>query len=213
MITNPRGEATKWHWISPTKYLFRIGSITASSAFSALINGAPTSTRVDYDNDLKEGSLPPALPDWLQSYGWMLLYNTTRGNYRQIKYTSLASNYITTETSVDDWADNDVITAASQTIASTYSDIDISALFPANTTAILVEVQVQNAANRFSAALHPFETYSSYKKRVTEQQVVGVVFYKTELLNVIDQKIGLGLTHAGGTSGLYLRGLGYTTEV
>ena len=170
IATWPQGLVPKFTPKSVATELWRRDNANNSS-FEAQINGTPTATTVVYDNDVQENSLPDptARPQW----GKVILHNITRGNSRKITNVNLATNTITTESSVDDWADNDIITIGSQTCDykagytySRYFDVDISAEVPA--TAIAVLVQISNneqsgmgAVNQNGMGTHPFTTYST----------------------------------------------------
>jgi hypothetical protein len=70
--------------------------------FEAKINGTPTATIVRYSNDNGEDKLKKGA----------LLHNKTKGNFRKISSTvdpDSGSNTITTEASVDNWANGDKI--------------------------------------------------------------------------------------------------------
>lgn len=148
-----------------------------NSSFEALIDatgsGGLTTTNVPYKNDVRENSLPE-MPTYPQ-FGRVILYNITRGNSRRITGVNLATNVITTESSTDNWANNDVITIGSRTctylLGQTYSryfDVDISAEVPASAFAVLLEVfNVEMSGvgahlqNCFGC--HPFEAFADSK--------------------------------------------------
>ena len=105
--------ATKFTAYASSNELWRGPANCCDSPFDALINGNPTATSVVYDNDTRENSLPnPAVSP---QFGKVILHNITRGNSRKITSVNFATNTITTESSSDDWADNDIITIGSPT--------------------------------------------------------------------------------------------------
>ena len=192
---------TKFTPKSQTTVLFRNHQVENSS-FEALINGTPTATSVVYDNDVRELSLPDiaTYPQW----GKVILHNITRGNSRKITGVNTATNTITTESSSDNWANNDIITIGSQTCDEkqgySYSrlfDIDISDEVPATAVAALIYSTMQNLSGIGSAAQdfaywHPFETYSIAKlsgHACTAAHQAQIIYHTVP---IIEQKICLG---------------------
>ena len=144
-----------------------------NSSLEALINGAPTATSVVYDTDVRGKSLPNFTS---AQFGVVILHNITRGNSRRIAGVNLGTKTLTTESSVDDWADNDIITIGSQTCISirsghtysSYFDLDISAEVPATAFAVMLEIFNNEksgvgayAQNNFGC--HPYEVYGDAK--------------------------------------------------
>ena len=181
------------------------------SSFEALINGTPTATSVVYDNDVRENSLPDITP--YPQWGKVILHNITRGNSRKITGINTATNTITTESSSDDWADNDVITIGSQTCvcagAHTYSyffDIDISAEVPSTATSMLIYLSTRNysgigAAAQDQTITHPFEAFSAAKasgQMCTAAYQSEVVY---AVLPIVNQKICLAFGIWGAVTG------------
>lgn len=135
---------------------------TRTGPFTAKINGAPTSTSVVYDGDANE-NLFNGLWAGATFWGRIILHNTTRGNSRKVVSVNLATNTITTESSTDDWADNDDITTQSQTNAAVgMFDLDLSASVPATWAAILINGKFLDnsgagGGNSRDAWWHPYE--------------------------------------------------------
>ena len=191
--------ATKFTLLSVADYMFRQDAVCDSS-FEAQINGNPTPTSVVYDNDLREDSLPS--PSFSQ-FGKVILHNITRGNSRKITSVNTSTNTITTEESNDDWANDDVITTASQTCVlklghnySYFFDIDASAAVPATATAALFYFLSTNLSgtanpNQDHLCYHP---YSPYTAGNVAGQVCSAA-YQSEVvwpvLPVVDQKVCL----------------------
>ena len=85
----------------------------------------------------------------------------------------IANNAITTESSTDDWADNDVITVQTQQsgFGAGYFEVDVSASVAATVTGVFVVLNAQDQssaglANR-NFAVHPYATYNSAKLHTT----------------------------------------------
>ncbi|UCD22671.1 MAG: hypothetical protein JSW22_03335 [Chloroflexota bacterium] len=184
------------------------------SSFQAEINGNPTATSVVYDNDVREGSLPDitGYPQW----GKVFLHNVTRGNSRKITGINTATNTLTTESSSDDWADNDIITIGSQTCVvlggHSYSrmfDVDVSAEVPSTATAVLLYTSTRNlsgtgASLQDTLLFHPFESYIVHKlfaQRCTAAYQSTNVYHP---IVINDHKIcvGFGLYGAVTASGM-----------
>jgi len=141
----------------------------AASPFSAVINGSPSATSVVYDGEANENALN-GLASGASYWGRIILHNTTRGNSRKIVSINLGTNTITTESSTDDWADDDVITCQSQTNANAgYFDVDVSAEVPATTEAILIFAMHYDNEGNFDGNrgvnFHPYEAYNAGKRQ------------------------------------------------
>jgi len=145
------------------------------SPFSADINaagaGGLTPTNVPYD-----GAANVNMFVGLQAYdgsaywGQIILHNTTRSNSRKVVSVNIFANMITTTSSTDDWADNDVITTQSQiNTQGGYIDVDVSAQVPATTSAIYIFAAFQdnenNVDNDRALFFHPFEAYDPGKRQ------------------------------------------------
>lgn len=166
-------QVTKFTPIILSTELWRGFATASNSSFEALINGTPTATSVVYDTDTRELSLPDPTsnPQW----GKVILYNITRGNSRKITNVNTSTNTITTQSSVDNWANNDIITIGSQTCTylgdytySRFFDIDVSANVPATVTSVLLEIfnrelKGTSTGAQDSFGCHPFETYIAPK--------------------------------------------------
>jgi hypothetical protein len=85
----------------------------ASSPFSGKINGNPTATEVVYDGESNENCLK-GIETGADKWGRFVLHNTTRGNSRLITDFDETIKKIYTESSTDDWADDDDVTLQSQ---------------------------------------------------------------------------------------------------
>lgn len=122
-------------------YLVRF-TATGNTGFSGTINGTPTTTTVAYDADSSETSLDVDAGGGTID-GRIILYNTTRGNSRLAVDVDTATNTITTESSSDNWADNDAITIVGQT-QSGMVDLDISDVVPVTTKLILANLSIMD---------------------------------------------------------------------
>ena len=147
-----------------------------ASAFNGVINsagtGGLTATNVPYDGDANENMFN-GLQSGAAYWGRIILHNTTRSNTRKIVSVDIANNAITTESSTDDWADNDVITVQTQQsgFGAGYFEVDVSASVAATVTGVFVVLNAQDQssaglANR-NFAVHPYATYNSAKLLTT----------------------------------------------
>lgn len=167
--------------------------IPATGKFDAKINGNPTATSVVYDGDTNEALIVPnGTLD-----GRLMLYNSTRGTYRKITTVNVSTNTITTESSADAWADNDDITANSQTNAGVSSilfmDLDISAVVPANAVAVYLLVGIYANAGDCAMRFHPWEAFATGKAMQIRTQAATVVNYTPLWVPVISQKITINI--------------------
>ena len=166
----------------------------ADSPFAGVINGNPTATSVIYDGDTREDMFK-AMSTYTGSdyWGQIILHNTTRSNSRKIVSVDLVTNTITTSSSTDNWADDDVITVQSQINTETrYFDVDISDFVPATTSAIwMFAVMRDNEgnldANRY-ICFHPFSTYTVSKRSMIVSNVANDQNSLIIPLQIIDQK-------------------------
>ena len=146
----------------------------AQSAFTGAIHaagtGGLTATNVPYDGDSNEDMFNGlAAYDGSSYWGQIILHNTTRSNSRKIVSVDRTNNAITTSSSTDDWADNDVITCSSQTNAQAgYFDVDVSDNIPVTTDAIFLSVVFRdnegNADTNRVLYFHPYTTYNTGKR-------------------------------------------------
>ena len=140
-------------------------AITSATPFSAQITGTPTSTTVVYDGETNENLMDIEAAYW----GRMILYNTTRGNSRKVSSCNLGTNTITTDASVDDWADNDALTTQSPTCQQAgYFEVDLSANIPAGATVVALFATLEDLADAADANrtlfFHPYVSYASGKR-------------------------------------------------
>jgi len=185
----------------------------ASSPFAADIAGNPTATSVVYDGDSNED-----LFNGLQTYdgsnywGQIVLHNTTRGNSRKIVSVDRGTNTITTTSSTDDWADNDVLTTQSTTnVSAGYVDLDLSAQIASTDigaifSCILAD-QSSTGASR-TTLLHPFETYDSGKKQGIFPALADQRIDMPIPLAIVSQKITCDMDGAHGNSLLAIQVVG-----
>jgi hypothetical protein len=134
---------------------------TKNGPFAAKINGAPSATEVVYDTDSNEDFFN-GLQSGASWWGRIVLHNTTRGNSRKVVSVDRGTNTITTESSTDDWADDDNITTQSQTNTyAGYFDVDLSASVPSTWTAILINAVFYDRSGVDQALrdafFHPYE--------------------------------------------------------
>lgn len=176
--------------------------IVSDSPFEALINGTPTATSVVYDNDVRELSLPDATG--YSQWGVTILHNVTRGNSRRITRVDVATNTITTVSSTDNWADNDVITTGSPTCVAvksgyTYSslfDINISAQVPATAIAALIQLNINeksgaSTGDQNEIGIHEFATFATSKLYTIRASAAYDRAVGLTVIPVINQKICL----------------------
>ena len=163
-----------------------------ASPFSAVINGAPTATSVVYDGELKESMLI-GLSSGAEKWGRIILHNTTRSNSRKIVSVNVTTNTITTESSTDDWADDDVITCQSQTNTTAgYFDVDVSAEVPATTDAIFLFTCLDdtegNQDNSRYVMFHPYEVYDQGKRQWINANLANIKGQGVYPLKILSQK-------------------------
>ncbi len=162
------------------------------SPFSGAINGAPTATSVVYDGDTNE-TMFTGLASGADKWGRIILHNTTRGNSRKVVSVDTATNTITTESSTDDWADDDVITCQSQTNTTAgYFDVDVSAEVPATTEAIFLFAVLDdtegNQDNNRYIMFHPHEAYDNGKREWINANLANLKGQGVYPLKIISQK-------------------------
>lgn len=209
-LDNP-ADATKFTTLAAADVLWR-RNLIEDSCFAAKINaagsGGLTATNVPYDTDTKELSLPD--PSTNPQYGKVTLHNTTRGNSRNITDVDIVNNVIATESSTDDWADNDDITISSQTCIyqtpSKFFDVNVSAEIPAIAFAVFLYVSLTNLSavavqNQNMVLWHPYDTFAGGK--LGGNRVVCGYEHNTiyPIVPVLDQKICLSFGPWGAICG------------
>lgn len=171
--------------------IIRFGNAGAGN-FTAKINGNPTATSVTYDGEANE-NFWRGIASGASQWGRVILRNTTRGNSRKVVTVNRTTNVITTESSTDDWANNDNLTTYSSVVGySQYFDIDVSAEVPATTSALIVRMNTRDqsgAATSRSLRVHPYQSYSSgYSNEaainLANEQSIGLA-----LVPMVSQKI------------------------
>jgi len=167
------------------------------SAFTAVIAGTPTTTSVVYDGEAKE-SMFIGLNAGADYWGRIIIHNATRSNSRKVVSMDVDTNTITTESSTDDWADNDVLTTQSQTNTSArYIDIDVSAEVPATTTAIYIFAVFQdnegNLDTNRNLYFHPYEAYNKGKRQWISAKNALDSNVLTFPLKIVNQKFTMAL--------------------
>ena len=186
----------------------------AASMFTAKINsggtGGLTATNVPYDNDSNEGVVVPH-----SSYvfdGYLVLHNITKSTERFIDDVDIVNNYITTVSSSDSWADNDDITAESQTCTAgtpRFMDLDLSGVLPASAYAVIIEAGVFGSGVE-TLYLHPYEAFGAGKVQQIRSDGNGNGIYRTFLMKVNSQRICIAWNASGaGTLETNLRIVGY----
>lgn len=168
-----------------------------TSPFDGLINGGPTATSVVYDGETNE-TMFNSLASGAGYWGRIILHNTTRGTSRKIVSVNVGTNTITTESSVDSWADNDVITVQSQTNAQAgFFDIDLSAEIPTTTDGIFMFAVMDdtegNQDNNRYAMFHPYETYEVGKRQWINANLANIKGQGVYPIDIIDQKLTVWL--------------------
>lgn len=183
----------------------------ANSPFTAKINNPTppgtglTTTSVVYDGDTGEGSLE-GIYTGSGYWGRVVLYNTSKGNSRKIVSVNTATNTITTESSTDNWADNDDITTRSQTVTSAeddYFDVDLSAQISSDVRAIAIFGYFADASGTAYAGkvlrFHPYTTYDDGKRSYISCALASERSTLYFILPVYSQKISMnyvGSTYA-----------------
>lgn len=160
----------------------------ATSPFSAKINGSPSATSVNYDNETNENCLK-GIGTGPDRWGRFVLHNTTRGNSRLITDFDETINKIYTESSTDDWADDDDITLQSQTCAQAgYMDVDLSDEVSADEVVALITIDaVDKSAGAQSGRrviIHPFAAYAAGSRGFCNVYLAGektTVLYPIEI--------------------------------
>lgn len=182
-------------------YCLRINN-AAPAPFAAVINGAPTATTVVYDGETNEDSLKGLVAYDGDSYwGRIVLYNTTKGNERLLEAINLTTNTITTESSSDDWADDDVITILCPTIGDAISfTIDLSTKIAATVVGMIVELGLADNEGNDDVAryvqLQPYEAYDAGKSRTVVVGLANELAHGELTVPVISQRLGMRV--AGG---------------
>jgi len=198
---------------SANKIISSINMTIGGSAFVAKINGNPTATSVVYDTETNEQSI--AFLSYSAKIGKLVLHNLTRGNSRLCTNVVIATNTITTESSSDDWADGDDITAESQTAVwatKNLYDLDLSDYLPENATGIIMDVGFRDSADaEGTACFHPYETYANQKILSIRNVVANILASKTIILPIVEQKMVFNVTtkNNGDTGRLSIIPVGY----
>jgi len=213
-------EATNLHNFIPVAFANRsyFGTTLTSTSqaafiFSGDINaagvGGLTATNVPYDNDSREDSIVPGgAVD-----GYIVLHNLSRGTSRLITAVDPVNNVITTVASADAWADNDNLTAESQTIvggAVRLMDLDLSNQIPATAIAVLLEIGTLDTGGVSTLRVHPYEAYGSGKLQQVRSDSTGSLMYRTAIVKAVSQKIGIDWDASGdNTANVYIRCFGW----
>jgi len=179
-----------WNFAAKQGAAFWVGN-AAASPFSGKINGNPTATSVVYDGEVNENCLKN-ISVGAARWGRFVLHNTTRGNSRLIVDFDEVTNEITTEPSTDDWANNDDITAQSQTcIQAGYMDVDLSNEISSDEVVAYIQIEAFEhsgvAGNR--VIVHPYEAYNSGKRLMCAAYLANEFSVVSGLLPIIDQKL------------------------
>lgn len=191
-------------------YAVRQTAATDDTPFDADIAGAPSATEVVYDGDSNEGCLA-SFGVGGTMWGRVILHNKTKSNSRKIVSVNTGTNTIITESSSDDWADNDEITTQSQTnTQGGYSDLDLSAEIPATAKGVFLYTFVYNPPPSTSQiwTWHPYEAYNAGKRTIVVASAAGDREMALCLVPVIDQKVTLRI-EANGTFYILVFGKGY----
>lgn len=210
-------SATRLRNVIPTCIageILRIAN-TAGGCFSGLIDDNAAAhggqgldaTHVPYDGEAYEDMFTNLLAyDGDAFWGQIILHNTTRGNSRKIVSVDRTNNVITTSSSTDDWADNDVIDCESQTNASGqtnqwYMDIDLSTKIGTGVDALFMFVNFDNRVDATSVFnvlyFHPYEAFDTSKRQWLVACVALEKATFSLLINVIDQKITMAIRNDG----------------
>jgi hypothetical protein len=198
------GETTGAKWVTPNFYVPGSNALSMfystsgpSSGFTALINaggtGGLTATNVPYDGDA--GELFLASVTYGSMSGKMVLWNTTRGTSRIITAINTTNNNITTVSSSDSWADNDVLTTQSQVNTQAgYFDLDISNYVSATSVGVAFQAQVYDiVAGFYYMQWHPYETYADAKVAGLVTNLASSWIFVFYVVPVISQKITMNI--------------------
>jgi len=181
-----------WNFTPKQGAIFHVDN-GATSPFDGDINGNPTATSVVYDGESNENCLK-VLRTGANRWGRFILHNTTRGNSRLVVTWDVATNTITTESSSDDWADDDVITLQSTTCTQAgYMDIDLSDELDADEVVAYIQFEALDTSAGAQAGrrliVHPFESYDSGKRIMCPAALANEFTVVTGLLLINSQKM------------------------
>lgn len=168
-----------------------------ASPFSAVINGIPTATVVPYDGEVKE-SMFSGFASGASYWGRIIVHNTTRGNSRKVISVDTVAKEVATESSTDDWANNDVITCQSQTNAQAgYFDVDVSDSVPATMEAIYASTAFRDNESNYDifrvVYFHPYESYNAGKRQYVTATLADENNTLVIFLKIISQKFTMCL--------------------
>ena len=185
--------------ISFSDLIIGYAGLNSPTAFHANINGAPTATSVVYDGDSNENSI------LITVAARLILHNITKGNSRKVNAVNISTNTITTDSSVDDWANNDVITTESQTCTTNidgaeWVDIDISNLISGATGLFLTGYWSDTGAAGTRECVHPYEAYNASKRLDFQTQATNIRINWLTFVPVIDDKFCYLLGATGAAS-------------
>lgn len=184
------------------------------SPFSALINGVPNATTVVYDTDTNEASVA-GLYSGAGYWGRIMLYNSAKGTYRKIVSVEISTNTITTESSIDTWANDDAITTQSQTNTEAgYFDVDLSTNISASATVLNVSTLYRDLDksaydSERSLRVHSYSAFNDGKKFTTCASVIGEQSTLCFFVPVISQKITVQYQGTSNTMLIILMVKGY----
>jgi hypothetical protein len=188
-----------------------------NSDFVALINaggsGGLTATNVPYDT-VSAGA--EAAINITSSIGKLVLWNSTRSTGRLISSVTTGSDFITTVSSTDAWADNDSITIRSQTTVEPspppyFMEIDLSVTqtdIPALARAILVDATKNDtgAANQL-IRIHPYLAYNSFLVNNTRNYVANQTSNKFVRIPLYNRRFCWSFQASGASSSQQLLNL------
>jgi len=180
-----------WNFTPKQGKAFQVSNTGAASPFSGLINGNPTSTSVVYDGETNETCLK-GLTSGADRWGRFILHNNTRGNSRLVVSWDVDINTITTESSTDNWADNDVITLQSTTCTQAgYMDLDLSDELDSDEVYAYFQAEVLEKAGAAGQRmiLHPFASYNQGKRIMCPAYLANEFTVVTAVMSIISQKI------------------------
>lgn len=155
---------TQWIQMASSTRLYAVVA-HSTTAFTATINGAPSTTSVVYNAPSagNEDNLPPSGT----LLGNLVIFNTTRGTARLLTACNTGTNTITTVATTDSWASGDTITIISPTVGNGMAEIDLSqatalAAIPALARSILIAYyKLDSGGAGNSSYLHPIGTFSA----------------------------------------------------
>jgi len=181
-----------WNFTAKQGAIFNVPH-AATSPFSGVINGTPTTTLVVYDGESNENCLKN-IQAGTHRWGRFVLHNIARGNSRLVVAWDVDTNTITTEPSTDDWADGDVVTLQSQTCTQAgYMDVDLSNEISSDEVVAYIQFEALDKSGVAQSGrrlmVHPFEAYNNGKRLMCPASLANEFTAVSGPIPIIDQKV------------------------